>query len=142
MAYITKAEIQEKRKQVNALCKLYGVSATVSGANSSSVTVTIRKGAIDFLGNHVDAVKALSHAEDRTENLAIIRQKQGYFECNPYFLDRQFSGIALGFLNELLAILKIGYYDNSDIMTDYFNCAWYIHICIGTHEKPYLLTSK
>lgn len=142
MAYITKAEIQEKRKQINALCKLYGITATVSGANSSSVTVTIRKGKIDFLGNHVDTVKALACADDRTENLTVIRQKQGHFECNPYCLNRQFSGVALGFLNEILSILKIGHYDNSDIMIDYFNCAWYVHICIGTYEKPYQLVSE
>lgn len=142
MAYITKSEVQEKRKQINALCKLYGVSATVSGANTSSVTVTIRKGKIDFLGNHVQTVKSLAYADDRTESLAIIRQNQGHFNCNHYYLDRQFSGDALYFLNEVLAILKIGHYDKSDIMTDYFNCAWYIHINIGQWDKPYQLISK
>lgn len=143
MAYITKAEIQEKRKQINALCKQHGVSATVSGANTSSVTVTIRKGKIDFLVNHVETVR---HYERVKQNQIVDNAewyaKRGYFTCNHYYLDRQFSGDALAFLNEVLTILKIGHYDNSDIMTDYFNCAWYMHICIGTYEKPYQLISK
>ena len=142
MAYITKAEIQEKRKQINALCKLYGVSATVSGANTSSVTVTIRKGKIDFLGNHVDTVKANWLNGQQQYDNAEWYAKRGYFECNHYVLNRQFSGDALAFLNEVLSILKIGYYDNSDVMTDYFDTAWYMHICIGTYEKPYVLISK
>ena len=96
MAYITKSEIQEKRKQITALCKQYGVTATVSGANTSSVTVTIRKGKIDFLANHVDTVR---HYERVKQNQIIdnaeFYAKRGHFECNPYYLDRQFSGVAL-----------------------------------------------
>ena len=142
MAYITKSEIQEKRKLINALCKLHGVSATVSGANSSSVTVTIRKGKIDFLRNHVDTVR---HNERVKQNQIIDNAewyaKKGYFTCNHYYLGRQFSGDTLSFLEQLLVILKIGHYDNSDIMTDYFDTAYYIHICIGTYEKPYQFIS-
>ena len=141
MAYISKEQIQEKRKQVNALCKLYEVSATVSGANMSGVTVTIRKGKIDFLGNHVNTVRAYERVkQNQIIDNAEFYAKRGHFECNPYYLDRHFSGDALWFLEQVLAILKIGHYDNSDIMTDYFNCAYYIHICIGTYDKPYQLT--
>lgn len=143
MAYITKAEIQEKRKQVNALCKLYGVSATVSGANTSSVTVTIRKGKIDFLANHVDTVKAHWVTNDQQINdNAEWHAKRGYFNCNHYYLDRQFSEEVLEFLEKLLVILKIGHYDNTDVMSDYFECAWYIDIKIGQWNKPYLLVSE
>ena len=143
MAYISKEQIQEKRKQINTLCKLYGVSATVSGANSSSVTVTIRKGKIDFLGNHVETVKInwWVNSKQNVDN-AEWHSKRGYIKCNPYYLDRQFSGDTLEFFNKVLAILKIGHYDNSDAMTDYFDTAWYMHICIGTYEKPYQLISK
>lgn len=142
MAYITKTEIQEKRKQINALCKLHGVSATVSGANSSSVTVTIRKGTIDFLGNHVETVRHFEHVkQNQIIDNAEFYAKRGYIKCNPYYLDRQFSGDTLVFLEQVLSILKIGYYDNSDAMTDYFDTAWYMHICIGTYEKPYQLIS-
>ena len=140
MAYVTKQEIQEKRKQINALCKQHGVSATVSGANTSSVTVTIRKGKINFLGNHVDTVKYnWLNGQQQSDN-AEWYKKRGHFECNPYYLDRQFSGVALEFLESILSILKQGYYDHSDIMTDYFDTAWYIHVCIGTWNKPYVLT--
>lgn len=143
MAYISKPEIQEKRKQINALCIQYGVSATVSGANTSSVTVTIRKGKTDFLGNHVDTVKAnwVTNDQQIIDN-AEWHVKRGYFTCNHYYLDRQFSGDALEFLEQLLVILKIGHYDNSNAMIDYFDTAYYIHINIGQWNKPYLLTRE
>lgn len=141
MAYITKEQVQEKRKLISALCKKYKVSATVSGANSSTLTVTIRKGWIDFLGNYVDTVKSIIAQDGRHIDLAQQRKNSGYFQVNHYYLDRQFSGIALDFMLELLAIMKIGHYDNSDIMTDYFNCAWYIGINVGEWGKPYILTA-
>ena len=142
MTYISKEQIQEKRKQINALCKSHGVSATVSCANSSSVTVTIRKGKIDFFGNHVDTVKSVPYADDTAEGISTVRKQVSFMECNHHCLDRQFSNDALVFLEQVLAILKIGYSDNSDSVTDYSDCAWHIHICIGQWNKPYLLISE
>lgn len=141
MAYITKEQVQEKRGLISALCKEYGITATVSGSNSSTLTVTIRKGWIDFLGNYVDTVKSIIAQDGRHIDLAQQRKNSGYFQVNHYYLDRQFSGIALDFMLELLAIMKIGHYDHSDAMVDYFNCAWYIGINVGEWNKPYILTA-
>ncbi len=33
-------------------------------------------------------------------------------------------------------------YDNSDIMTDYFDVAWYVDINIGKWNKPYKLVES
>ena len=139
MAYITKEQLQEKRKLITQLCKTYGVTATVSGSNSSAITVTIRKGVIDFLANHVETVKRDSTNNKNHVDNAQFYANRGHFTINKYYIDKQFSGVALDFLENLLSILKQGHYDNSDIMTDYFDCAWYIDIKIGEWDKPYEL---
>lgn len=142
MAYITKSEVQEKRKLISALCKEYGIQATVSGANSSTLTVTIRKGWIDFLGNYVDTVgNNWLNCQQQKDN-ALFHKNKGYFKVNEYYIEKQFSGIALDFMLELLQIMKIGHYDNSDIMTDYFDIAWYIGINVGEWNKPYVLIAE
>lgn len=141
MAYISKEQVQEKRKLISALCKEYGVTATVSGSNSSSLTVTIRKGKIDFLGNYVDTVSGNWINSQQQKDNALFYKNKGYFKVNEYYLEKQFSGIALDFMMELLAIMKIGHYDHSDIMTDYFDIAWYIGINIGVWNNPYILTA-
>lgn len=139
MAYISKEQVQEKRKLVSALCKEYGIQSTVSGANSSTLTVTIRKGSIDFLGNYVDTIENDSYVIGNGKIAAEHAIKVGHMSVNHYCIDRQFSGIALEFMNELLQIMKIGHYDYSDSMCDYFNCAWYIGINVGEWDKPYVL---
>ena len=140
MAYISKVQVEEKRKLINELCKRHKVSATVSGANTGAITVTIRKGAIGFLGNHVETVNGnFTNNQQHIEN-AEGSAKKGYFYVNPYYTNMQFSGTVLEFISELLSILKDGHYDNSDVISDYFECAWYYYIMIGTYDKPYQLT--
>lgn len=141
MAYITKSEVQEKRKLISALCKEYGITATVSGANSSTLTVTIRKGKIDFLGNYVDTVSGNWINSQQQKDNALFYKKRGHMAVNHYYIDMQFSGIAFDFMMELLQIMKIGHYDHSDSMADYFDVAWYNGINIGEWNKPYILTA-
>lgn len=141
MAYITKEQVQEKRRLISALCKEYGVTATVSGANSSALTVTIRKGKIDFLGNYVETVNTNWLNCQQQKDNALFYKKRGHMMANHYCIEKQFSGIALDFMMELLTIMKIGHYDHSDAMTDYFDIAWYIEINIGVWDKPYILTN-
>jgi len=40
------------------------------------------------------------------------------------------------------AMLGVDYYNNSDIMTDYFDVSHYIYIEIGRWDKPYVLKQK
>ncbi len=141
MAYISKEQVKQKRVLISALCKKYNVSATVSGSNSSTLTATIRSGSIDFLGNYVDTVSGNWLNCQQQKDNALFYKKRGYMTVNHYCIEKQLSGIALDFMLELLEIMKIGHYDNSDIMTDYFDIAWYIGINIGVWDKPYILTN-
>lgn len=53
MAYITKEKVQEKRKKIAEINKRYGMKATVSGSNSSTITVTVLSGKIDFVKDSI-----------------------------------------------------------------------------------------
>lgn len=138
MAYITKAEVKEKSKALALLNKLYGVKATFSGSNSNCITLTIHSGRLDFIGN------ACYNAD---KNLILTREariasliRKGYIQVNHYHIDRSFSGSCLGYLHQAYEIMLDGHFDNSDIQTDYFSCAWYNAIRIGRWDKPYTVT--
>lgn len=114
MAYMN----QEKKAKISAaikpVLKKYGLKATLSVHNHSSICVNIKSGPIDFGGDRI--------------------------QVNPYWLDDHYSGDALKSLKEIKqALLAADYYDRSDAMTDYFDTAYYYHINVGKWNKPYQL---
>lgn len=126
MAFIS----QEQKARLVAQCKpvlaRWGLKATFSIHNHSTITCRISRGPIDFGASRTDLAKAQSWT--------------GYWQVNPYHLDRSFSGAALEALKELDTALRAEWWDKSDLMTDYHNCAYYIAIHIGRWNKPYLVT--
>lgn len=136
MAYITKAEVQAKTAALKAINKKYGMSATFSGSNSSTLTLTISKGNIDFFESMIQHHENKSHGRfDYYDEI----KKSGYTQVNHFYLDSNFEGKALEYLQEVYALMLQGHWDDSDIQTDYFSCAWYNAILIGKWNKPYVL---
>ena len=141
MAYITKAQVQAKTKALKAINTKYGVKASFSGSNSSSLTLTIHSGKIDFIAsaifmlNNDDSDFALYNKAGHIEQL----NKYKHIQVNHYHMDNSFEGIALQYLKEVYALMTEGHYDRSDAMTDYFECSWYNSIHIGKWNKPYEL---
>lgn len=135
MAYITKSQVQEKAVKLKEIAKKHGVKISVSGSNSSSLTVTVLSGKIDFAG---DIKWRHGSFEEFKEEIEHIR-KDYHMQINPYWVDQYYSGATHAFVTEILAVMKEGWYDNSDAMTDYFDIAWYNHISIGKWNKPYIL---
>lgn len=129
MAYITKAEVQEKTVKLKAIAKKYGIKISVSGSNSSTITCTILSGKLDFADSFIRTTKE-EFLEDRGSY---------HWQTNRYHLDTSYQGTALKCLKELYAVMEEGHYDLSDAMSDYFNCAWYMYVNIGKWNKPYIL---
>lgn len=103
-------------KQVKRVADRYNLKITSKRINHSTYSLTIRSGAVDF------------------RNLA-------YKQVNPYWLENDFTGLPLKVLTEFKNVLfskDNGYFDKSDITSDYFHCAYYVDINIGTYEKPYI----
>ena len=113
MAYMNqqrKAVIAANLKPVLAK---YGVKGTLSVRNGMAICLTLTQGVIDF----GDASSV-----------------------NPYWIKDHWSGVARDFLLEALAALKSAeWYDRSDVMTDYFDTAYYFDIKLGKWGKPYVL---
>lgn len=139
MAYVSKECIEAKRKRIKEFNAKWNSNVTLKGLNTSTLTATIRKGDIDFISNFIDCKRNSPNFEYNDYSYIV---KDQYIQVNHYYLDRQFCGTALEFMEELNAILHEGHWDESDSMTDYFSCAWYINIHVGKWNKPYQLNSK
>ena len=133
MAYVTKEIIAKARAAIKLLNKQYNVKATLSGVNTSSLNMKITAGAVDFIGNYCEKLPK----DQQTDAL----KRVAYLQVNHYYLDTGFSGVALEYLEAAKKILMADHWDESDIMTDYFHCAFYLNINIGAWDKPYELVS-
>lgn len=110
MAYMN----QERKAQISAAIKpvlaKYGMKGTLAVRNHSEIALNLKSGPIDF----------------------------GAKSVNIYWIDEHFSGVARDFLKEAVAAMRVaGWYDRSDVMTDYFDTAYYISINIGRWNQPY-----
>ena len=145
MAYITKAEVKAKSEKLKALNKEYGIKATFSGSNSSTLKLTISKGSIDFIENFLEVLsnnpnKNLNFSrnfDEFSENL----KKSKYIHVNHYYMQEHFDSVALEYLQKAYQIMLEGHWDESDIQTDYFSCSWYNNINIGAWNKPYVFVA-
>lgn len=140
MAYVSEQVINKARVALKALNKEYGVKATLSGKNSSSLTLKISEGSIDFIGNYCDAIIERKHYMNDADSVVQYVKNNGSIQINQYYLDTQFSGKALEYLEKAKAIMHVDHWDESDIMTDYFHCAYYVSMNVGRWDKPYKLT--
>jgi hypothetical protein len=141
MAYVHKDVITKARAALKVLNKQYGVKATLSGENTSSLKLTIAQGGIDFIGNYCENVLAKRIQHD-TDSVITWVQREMYIQVNQYYLDSSFSGIALEYLEKAKEIMYVDHWDKSDIMTDYFNCSYYVNINVGRWNKGYILKSN
>ena len=119
MAYVStedKAKIAEALKAVVPKNWKY----TLSVDNHSTIVMTIKSGPSELI--------------EGTES--------NYQQLNPYHLDRDFKGEVLEILLKIKDALNTDNYDNSDIMTDYFDVGHYVHINVGRWNKPFIVTHK
>jgi hypothetical protein len=118
MAYMNKEKKAIIAAAVKPILKKYGMKATLSVENHSSINLNIKSGPIDFGKNNLSFTNNLYWVKDRAE----------------------YSEVAINFLEEVVkAMESAGWFDKSDIMTDYFHIAYYININVGRWDRPYVL---
>lgn len=140
MAYMA----QERKKLLapgikSALAK-HGLKGTIGVENHSTLRVTITAGSIDFIENWLECLDNNSydyHTKEQQQERAATVRKTPCIQVNQYHIDRFHSGRAATALNDILAAMRIGHYDNSNAQIDYFDCAFYISLNIGRWNKPY-----
>ena len=114
MAYVSKETKKELAPAIKKVLAEYGVKGTIRINNHSMLVVTLRK-----------VPDGLFTAEEIENGV------------NVYHIERHFEGAAKKFLTKLLAAMKGDmWYDKTDLMTDYFDTAWYNDIKIGEWNKP------
>lgn len=121
MAYVSK----EQKKEIAALlkkafpgsAKQRGFKYSLAIRNYSSIEMNISAGSIDFMKEY----------EGRdSHSISFEHNFKGSDECKEI-------------IRKALKCLNLDNYDNSDIMTDYFDVGHYVHINIGRWDKPYKL---
>jgi len=115
MSYISTEEVKNIRETLKK--EFPQIKFSVTCEHNSSVNICIMKSPFDLNTNHSS--------------------------LNPYYPTKKYGE---DFYNTLVRIIEIakgqGWYDRSDIMTDYFDTAYYIDINIGKWNKPYICSSK
>ena len=136
MAYMSQEHKAKLAPTIRAICKRYGIKATLAVRNHSTLMLTIKQGEIDFIGN--------SNQVCGNDFYQVARgfkpNTSGYESVNPYHYEKHFSGRALEFLSEVIpAMYGPDYFDHSDSQSDYFHCSHYIDVSIGRWNSPYAL---
>lgn len=130
MAYMNQERKAQLAPSIKAICKKYNVKSSIAVRNHSTLIITITSSPIDFFKNYNETNANAHRFEPITDQ---------YHRVNEYYIESNFSGTARDFLLELRQAANALNYDNSDLMTDYFDIGYYLDISIGTYNKPYLL---
>ena len=137
MAYVTQEMKKELAPGIKAVLTKYGMKGSISINHHSSLVVTLQQGPLSFQG-----------VDYRGENIYFTANDGNiYSQVNTYHVDKFYRGVTANFLNELVAAMKAPtsrgeFYNNTDIMIDYFDIAYYININIGKFDKGYIYTGE
>lgn len=135
MAYVSQELKSKLSPAIKAICKKYGIKATISVRNHMTLCLNIKSGAIDFIGNS----NRVCGADFYQVQGGFRPNTTGYDQVNPYHFKNHYDGEALAFMTEVLAAMNVGNFDHSDIQTDYFHVGWYVDVNIGSWDKPYIV---
>lgn len=139
MAYVSQELKAKLAPSIKAVCKKYGIKASIAVRNHSTLVLNVKQGSIDFIENFIETDKAKAYYNHMDEDQIFYFRKKQSLDVNPYHYRDHFSGRALKFLSEVMPIMNDGNWDKSDIQTDYFNVGWYVDVNIGKWNKPYAL---
>ena len=134
MAYMSQEKKAKIAPQVKAICRKYGMKASLAVHHHSTLLLNIKSGKLDIIGNFNQRIVDRDPTGNRGINQAI-----GYLQVNEHWLDEHYTGKVLQFLKEIKAAMYDGNHDNSDIQSDYFDVGWYVNIHVGKWDKPYIL---
>jgi hypothetical protein len=136
MAYMNQERKAKITKMLKPILAKYKVKGSLSVRNHSTIVLTLKSGAIDFIGNSNRVCGNDFYQVQR----GFKPTTSGYDQVNPYWFQDHYDGDAKAFLTEAFNALKSAdWYDESNAMIDYFNTAYYVDVNIGKWDKPYIL---
>jgi hypothetical protein len=135
MSYMNQEKKAELAPGIKAVLKKYGVKGTIGVRDHSTLVVNLKGGKLNILENWYQTATKYSEVNNYGDKI----ERREYLDVNHFWIDEGYSGQVKEFLNELLVAMKgKDWYNNSDIMTDYFDTAYYIDINVGKWDKPYV----
>lgn len=138
MAYVSEEVITKARTALKALNKEYGVKSTLSGKGGLCLNLTIAESSIDFLNNYCETIASKRIHRDVQQTIGWVKLEQNV-NINHYYLDTQFTGKALEYLEKAKEIMYVDHWDESDSQSDYFHCSYYIDMRVGRWNKGFKL---
>jgi len=136
MAYMNQERKAKITKMLKPILAKYKVKGSLSVRNHSTIVLTLKSGAIDFIGNSNRVCGNDFYQVQR----GFKPTTSGYDQVNPYWFQDHYDGDAKAFLTEAFKALKSAdWYDESNAMIDYFNIAYYVDINIGKWDSPYIV---
>ena len=136
MAYMNQERKAKITKMLKPILAKYKVKGSLSVRNHSTIVLTLKSGAIDFIGNSNRVCGNDFYQVQR----GFKPTTTGYDHVNPYWFQDHYDGDAKAFLTEAFKALKSAdWYDESDAMIDYFNIAYYVDVNIGKWNSPYIV---
>ena len=134
MAYMSQENKKGKEPTIKAICKTYGIKASLAVDNHSTLVLNVKSGSIDFIGNYNKVAK------ENYRGVWEFSPATDEIDVNVYHYHNHFNGKAKQFLTDVITAMNVGNHNNSDLMSDYFDVGWYIDVRIGRWNKPYILT--
>ena len=141
MAYISQEMKKDLAPQIKAVLKKYGLKGSIGVRHHSSLVVNIKSGILDLVG------ASNRHRIEEAKRRGNEPYIDNYIQVNENYVSDWMKAIGESkiakFYDELVAAMKgvgsqsVEWYNNSDIMTDYFDRAYYIDINVGQWNKPY-----
>lgn len=135
MAYISQEEKKQLAPKINAVLTKYGCKGSISIKHYSKLQVTIKSSKIDFC----ELVYKILLDRSYYRNEAI---KPAHVDINHHSISDDLRRLGYEkesrFFDELIAAMRGNdWYDRSDLMTDYFDTAYYLGISIGRYDQPF-----
>jgi hypothetical protein len=132
MAYISTEEVKAIRNELKKQLPEYKFSVRRLHHSKVSVSFTSGKAFAPFPSTNWEGETEFTDPGET-----------GYYQFNPYAIHSYGENTDL--LKKVQKIIKTapatvggkGWYDNSDIYTDYFDTAYYFSIDLGQWDKPY-----
>ena len=138
MAYFNQERKAQRAPIIKAILKKYNVKGSLSVRNHSTLVLSLKSGAIDFIENFINTDANVMHGRKMSQDQIDYIRKNKSLDVNPYWYQEHFTGKAKDFLKEVLdAMYGSDYFDDSDAQVDYFHCSHYVDVNIGRWNKPY-----
>jgi hypothetical protein len=142
MAYVSQEMKKDLAPQIKAVLNKYGLKGSIGVRHHSSLVVNIKSGILDLIG-----ASNKHRIEDAKRRGSEPYINDNYIQVNENYMSEWMEEVGESkiakFYDELVAAMKgvgsqsVAWYNNSDIMIDYFDRAYYIDINVGQWNKPY-----